>query len=153
MLNCILGVMLFLSIFLSLSATQVIYAQIARDCSHRERCRDVGLADGDWEILCRRSSCRNPHAIPSTPYSYQQRFQRGRLARIQIDGIDETDLDLFVYDPNGNLVGSDIGLTDEATVEFMPAQSGIYVIRVSNLGTEENPFWMEIRQRRRRNSR
>ena len=51
---------------------------------------------------------------------------------------DFADLDLYVYDPNGNLVGSSITTKSNfEIVQFKPTISGTYTIRIRAIGCED----------------
>ncbi len=74
--------------------------------------------------------------------TYYERFYGGETARVSIVGDGDTDLDLFVYDMQGRLVGQGIGLTDRETVTwFVPGnQIQTYRIVVRNLGGVWNRY-------------
>jgi len=59
-------------------------------------------------------------------------------AAIVISGDGDTDLDLFVYDANGNLIGSDTDRSDDCVVRFQPYWTGTFRIEVRNLGSVYN---------------
>lgn len=56
----------------------------------------------------------------------------GNWAAIGLVGDGDTDLDLYVYDPFGRLVGSDDDATDHCLVRFYARYTGTYTIRVVN---------------------
>lgn len=56
----------------------------------------------------------------------------GHLAEMAVIGDGDTDLDLYVYDPAGRLVGSDEDETDRCYVRFFPRTTGTYTIKVVN---------------------
>lgn len=66
-------------------------------------------------------------------------FRADEPGMVYISGDGDTDLDLFIYDENGNLIGQGIGYSDTETVRFRPRWSGDFVIEVRNLG----PVWNE----------
>jgi hypothetical protein len=68
-------------------------------------------------------------------------FRAGEPAAVYINGDDDTDLDLYVYDENGNLIDSDIGYTDEGLVEWRPRWTGEFRIEVRNLGGIWNGYY------------
>jgi hypothetical protein len=55
----------------------------------------------------------------------------GHLAEVVVIDDGDTDLDLYVYDPCGRLVGCD-DETDRCYVRFFPRMSGTYTIKVVN---------------------
>ena len=71
---------------------------------------------------------------------YTETFRAGELAVVAIRGDGYTDLDLFVYDENGNLVASGTGPTCFETVSFTPRWTGRFRIEVRNLGSTWNQF-------------
>lgn len=68
------------------------------------------------------------------------RFKGGENAVITVTGDGDTDLDLFVYDESGNLVGSDTGGSDDCRVRFFPKWSGVFKIKIKNLGNVYNHY-------------
>jgi len=77
----------------------------------------------------------------STDY-YMVEFQGGSGAEIALSGDGDTDLDLFVYDENGNRIASDTGATDDAYVSWTPRWTGQFRIEVKNLGGVYNQYVM-----------
>ena len=71
---------------------------------------------------------------------YQIKFWANELAEISVSGDGDTDLDLYVYDANGNLIGSDIDYTDECVVRWVPAWTGNFIVKVVNRGALYNDF-------------
>lgn len=72
--------------------------------------------------------------------SYQVKFWASELAEVCVSGDGDTDLDLYVYDANGNLIGSDTDYTDECVVRWVPAWTGIFIIKVVNRGVLYNNY-------------
>jgi hypothetical protein len=72
--------------------------------------------------------------------THRMRVRPGQYVCVQIDGDDDTDLDLFVYDPAGREVGRDISVDDEEEVCFTARRGGTYTIRVTNLGNVWNQY-------------
>lgn len=64
----------------------------------------------------------------------------GQRAWVLLRGDGDTDLDPKVYDMHGNLLASDLGITDRGVLEFIPPRSGIYRIEVENLGDVWNAY-------------
>ena len=71
---------------------------------------------------------------------FNETFRGGELAVVSIAGDGTTDLDLYIYDNNGNLIGRAVGLTDRETISFFPSFTGNYRIEVRNLGNVWNEF-------------
>ena len=76
---------------------------------------------------------------------YTFTFQAGVQYDISILGDGDTDLDLFLYDENGNLIDSDTGPTDAANVQVTPRWTGSFTLRIKNLGSVWNAYRLSIR--------
>jgi hypothetical protein len=72
--------------------------------------------------------------------NYHLNFIAGRLAEIAVSGDGDTDLDLYVYDQNGNLIQSSEDYSDECYVSWVPKWTGSYTIKVVNRGNVYNRF-------------
>jgi hypothetical protein len=71
---------------------------------------------------------------------YYVNFYAGRFAEVAVAGDGSTDLDLSVYDQNGNLIVSDTSYSGNAYVSWVPAWTGTFRIRVVNNGYVSNTF-------------
>jgi hypothetical protein len=71
---------------------------------------------------------------------YAITFVGGELARVAVVGDGDTDLDLYIYDENGNLITSDTDYTDQCLVEFTPRWTGAFRVRVVNNGYVYNNY-------------
>jgi hypothetical protein len=72
--------------------------------------------------------------------SYRLAFTAGRLAEIVVSGDGDTDLDLYVYDANGNLIAYDEDYSDDCYVSWVPSWTGAYSIVIANRGRVYNRF-------------
>lgn len=72
--------------------------------------------------------------------TYNVSFVKGYLAEVALSGDGDTDLDLYVYDANGNLIASDTDYTDDCYVCWVPAWTGSYKIKVVNRGRLANRY-------------
>jgi hypothetical protein len=72
--------------------------------------------------------------------TYQLAFTAGRLAEIVVSGDGDTDLDLYVYDANGNLIEFDENYSDDCYVSWVPRWTGAYTIQIVNRGRVYNQF-------------
>lgn len=72
--------------------------------------------------------------------TYTVVLRGGELTIISGEGDGDTDLDLYVYDENGYLIASDLGLSDSMAVSFTPSWTGIFYIEVRNHGPVYNEF-------------
>ncbi|MEZ0609436.1 hypothetical protein ACAW74_13010 [Fibrella sp. WM1] len=61
-------------------------------------------------------------------------FEGNALAEVVIIGDGDCDLDLYVYDENGNLIAKDDDNTDRCYVSFVPSRQSSFRIRVVNRG-------------------
>ncbi|MDY4512810.1 MAG: hypothetical protein SPE10_05105 [Paludibacteraceae bacterium] len=71
---------------------------------------------------------------------YNQKFWADDLAEILVSGDGDTDLDLYVYDENGNLIVSDTDYTDDCYVRFYPRWTGMFRIKIVNRGGVYNRY-------------
>jgi len=71
---------------------------------------------------------------------YRIRFRAGQTAIVTAIGDGDTDLDLYVYDENGNLIDSDTDYTDNCVCTFTPRWTGTFTIRVVNRGGVYNNY-------------
>lgn len=71
---------------------------------------------------------------------YQISFIEGYIAEILVCGDGDTDLDLYVYDSNGNLIASDTDYTDVCYVSWVPRWTGRFTVKVVNLGSVYNCY-------------
>jgi hypothetical protein len=67
-------------------------------------------------------------------------FKGNFLAEVLVSGDGDTDLDLYVYDENGNLVESDTDYTDDCYVRWYPKWTGTFVVKVVNRGRVHNDY-------------
>ena len=72
--------------------------------------------------------------------SYQISFIAGELAEILVSGDGDTDLDLYVYDSNGNLIVSATDYTDDCYVRWVPAWTGRFIVKIINRGPIYNNY-------------
>jgi len=68
----------------------------------------------------------------------------GTTYRIAVDGDGSTDLDLFVFDDNGNCVASDTRASGDAVVLVRPLWDATFTIRVKNLGRSANIYRVRV---------
>jgi hypothetical protein len=69
----------------------------------------------------------------------------GESWTVYVSGDGDTDLDLYVYDENGNLIDSDTDYTDECLCSGWARWTGTFQIRIGNLGYVWNAYTMVIR--------
>ena len=71
---------------------------------------------------------------------YVQAFYANQIAEVSVVGDGDTDLDLYIYDENGNLIVSDTDYTDRCYVRFCPRWTGNFLVRIVNRGGVYNNF-------------
>jgi hypothetical protein len=110
--------------------------------------RAKGMAQGRPDLIAladdvAKASSRGATAGPRTHRdtvrsratdSYRITFRGGEPARVMVSGDGDSDLDLFVYDENGNLVCKDDDGTDQMICAWNPRWTGPFTIRIRNLG-------------------
>lgn len=85
--------------------------------------------------------CRDYASVNGKSYvNYTASFVANQLAEVLVSGDGDTDLDLYVYDSNGNLITSDTDYSDDCYVRWIPAWTGRYTIRIVNRGPVYNRF-------------
>ncbi len=75
-------------------------------------------------------------------YTYRISFIADYLAEILVSGDGDTDLDLYVYDSNGNLIASDTDYTDDCYVSWVPRWTGNFIVKIVNRGRVYNRYVM-----------
>lgn len=71
---------------------------------------------------------------------YQISFIANEVAEILVSGDGDTDLDLYVYDSNGNLIVKDDDYTDDCYVRWVPAWTGRFIVKIVNRGPVYNRY-------------
>lgn len=74
---------------------------------------------------------------------YNIRFRGGEPAVVTVVGDGDTDLDLYIYDENGNLIDKDIDYTDVCVCSWTPSWTGTFQIKVVNRGNVYNSYLLE----------
>ena len=78
--------------------------------------------------------------LPFATDKYFVRFAGQRKANVILEGTDISDLDLYVYDENENLICYDDDYTSECAVSFTPRWDGYFIICVVNNAILPNPY-------------
>lgn len=73
-------------------------------------------------------------------YSFYITYRGGYRANLSIIGDGDTDLDFYIYDSRGNLVGSDTDYSDQAYFYWTPRYDTRYRVKVVNRGNVYNVF-------------
>ena len=71
---------------------------------------------------------------------YTAKFWANELAEVIVIGDGDNDLDLYIYDANGNLIASDTDYTDQCVCRWVPSWTGAFTIRIVNRGAIYSNF-------------
>lgn len=74
--------------------------------------------------------------------TYCIKFYAGSTAEVFVSGDGDTDLDVYVYDANGNLITKDDDYTDDCYVAFIPYYTTVFTIKIVNRGSVYNQYTM-----------
>ena len=75
--------------------------------------------------------------------TYKVKFKENKRAVVQVKGVGLTDLDLYIYDKNGNLITSDTSESDNCECTWIPKWTGEFTIRIKNRGGFYNLYYMQ----------
>lgn len=78
--------------------------------------------------------------LPFAKDRYYVKFAGGRKATVFLEGTDLTDLNLYVYDSNNNLICRDTGPSSECSLYFTPYWDDFFIIVVVNTDILPNPY-------------
>lgn len=67
-------------------------------------------------------------------------FDKGKSARVLVNGDGSTDLDCAVYDNGGHYIDSDNDPGDTCLLQFTPAWTGKFTVKVINRGSSANEY-------------
>lgn len=118
----------------------------------------AAIADGDATLLALIDETKNSvtrgavggHQVSSTCVRanttdvYKIRFRAHETAVCIVSGDGDTDLDLFIYDSNGNLITSDTDDTDDCVCSWTPKWTGTFTIKVKNYGRISNCYQIGV---------
>lgn len=104
------------------NATLLALADQVKVDNGTSRGRVGGAAEHDD---CVRANCT---------HTYTLRFIAGELAEVAVIGDGDTDLDLYIYDSNGNLIEKDDDYTDRCYCSWTPKWTGAFKIEIMNRG-------------------
>ncbi len=71
---------------------------------------------------------------------YKISFWAGERAQVMVIGDGDTDLDLYIYDENGNLIDKDDDYTDDCICSWTPSWTGSFTIKIKNRGGVYNEY-------------
>lgn len=117
------------------------------------------MADGDAALTAMINSVRQSatrgavggsrsgtHKLPANSYhTFRYKFYANSRASVVLSGDGDTDLDVYVYDVNGNLITKDDDYSDDCVCSWYPAWTGLFTIKVVNRGNVWNRYsiWIE----------
>jgi hypothetical protein len=78
--------------------------------------------------------------LPRDIDTYIIDFEGLKEAIVYVKGDGTTDLDLFVFDENGNVVEQDRDYSDECSISFIPKWTGKFKIKITNNGALFNDY-------------
>jgi hypothetical protein len=78
------------------------------------------------------SGVENFSLAPSYQQTYPLTFPAGKRVTIDVRSNGSSDVDLFVHDQYGNLVAADESPSPHCRVQFIPASTQVYQVRVVN---------------------
>lgn len=84
--------------------------------------------------------CRDDVVLEGASEEYDVYLRGGETTLILVEGDGDTDLDLYVYGENGNLLASDTDASDRCVAFIRPDWTGRFTIRVVNYGDVFNRF-------------
>ncbi|MCR4574637.1 MAG: hypothetical protein K5787_12830 [Lentisphaeria bacterium] len=87
-----------------------------------------------------KKTCVEAHSVDR----YEREFVRGEQALVIVSGNGDTDLDLYIYDENGELVASDTDDSDQCVASWMPRRTGCFTIKVVNHGSIFNSYTIGV---------
>lgn len=69
-------------------------------------------------------------------------FYGQSYAELAIVGDGDANLDVLVTDENGNTICYDVSWTDKVYCDFVPAWNGYFYVRVENVGSKRNSYYI-----------
>lgn len=116
------------------------------------------LARGDATVIALASAVENtaskgsvtgpgayyPRVDARSTTTISERYRGGQLAEAAIYGDGDTDVDLYVYDQNGNLICADTRSSDRGYCRWVPAWTGTYYIQLRNYGGVYNDVQLRV---------
>ena len=77
---------------------------------------------------------------PGEIHTFTLTFRTGEVAAVGINGHSRSNLDLYIFDENGSVIGRDIGRTDNCRVVWTPAWTGPFTVKLKNEGPSRNVY-------------
>jgi hypothetical protein len=96
---------------------------------------------GVVDVLGRSAPIKHQYtARAKQTMSYTITFKGGEIAKLALVGSGTTDIDIFVFDQNGNLIKKGVGGGDRWLATWTPRWTGKFTIIVANRGDVANQF-------------
>ena len=71
-------------------------------------------------------------------HNINTKLEKGKWAAVWVNSEAATDVDVHIFDPDGNEIAKDEHVSKDAFVSFQPKENGVYRIEVRNLGQGDN---------------
>jgi len=85
-------------------------------------------------------SYKEDRVLPKSQDTYEILMKSKEIAIVYVSGDGTTNLDLYVYDENNNLVAFDDKPTDECLVKFVPERAAKFKVSIKNKGHYFNDY-------------
>lgn len=102
--------------------------------------KDIQAADGQTRGVVGGAKSMTARVYSNSSNTYVERFWGGEVAEVIVYGDGDTDLDLYIYDENWNLITSDTDYTDICICRWNPIWTGNFYMKVVNRGNVYNEF-------------
>ena len=105
----------------------------------------AGILEKESKVAAKRDRIGGPARSVETVLAndkdiYTVAFKGDELARVAVLGDGHADLDLYVYDENGHMIAKDNDDTAACAVEWTPAWSGPFTVKVANNGKVNSDY-------------
>ncbi|MBR5299229.1 MAG: hypothetical protein IKU36_03140 [Bacteroidales bacterium] len=102
--------------------------------------KEIQSAEGQTRGVVGGSKSMEDIVPAHSTNAYKERFWGGEVAEVVVFGDGDTDLDLYIYDENDNLITSDTDYTDICICRWNPIWTGYFIIKVVNRGSVYNAY-------------
>lgn len=87
----------------------------------------------------------NSAVLANSTDTYTVSFYGSENALVTLSGDGDTDLDLYIFDNNGNLICKSITYGDDEYCSWTPSWTGRFTRKVVNRGSIRNYYRLEVR--------
>lgn len=102
--------------------------------------KEIQSAEGQTRGVVGGAKSMEDRVMAHSTNAYKERFWGGEPAEVLVFGDGDTDLDLYIYDENNNLITSDTDYTDICICRWNPIWTGYFIIKVVNRGSVYNEY-------------